>query len=189
MPESTQPAMVPAAPKSRSAGWAATQRMRSTSEIGAGEGGKLIADQLKRPRNPVFGQLVRSPYPRCQMIFDLRFCGSEQRSTPGSQDQQRQLYAVGSERLAEAIDDLPLPLEHQPGPAGSDPHSADLAGDRGSLAPQLDQLAVDLVDSVPKIGDLFRSALRAHGNHRPAPARWCIHRLEGRPRDRKSPGQ
>ena len=43
------------------------------------------------------------------MIFDLRFRGSQQRSATGPQDQQRQLYAVGAERLAEAIDDLAAP--------------------------------------------------------------------------------
>src|SRR5262249_6473899 len=72
----------------------------------------------------------------------------------GAKDQQRKLNTVGTECVAEAVDDLALAREHEPGSARRDAYPTHLGGDSGALAPQLDQGVVDLVDALAQAGDL-----------------------------------
>src|SRR6266536_4868758 len=148
MPASTQCATVPAAPKSTSSGCAATTSTRWTSTSGSADGGKKLTTGASR------GEPEYS-------IADAR----SQRAAAGAQDQQGQLGAVGAERGAETVEDLPLAGEDQPGATGRHPGRADLLGDPGPFLPEPDQRGVDLVDALAQGGDVGLCLGRRLGQH------------------------
>src|SRR5262249_47959743 len=87
------------------------------------------------------------------VISSVTEVSSLQRAPPRAQDEQRQLDTVGTQRRTEAVHYLALAGQHQAGAAGGDAYPADLAGYRGAFEPQLDDLAIDLVDAIPQAGD------------------------------------
>src|SRR2546421_137692 len=142
-PSSTQRATVPAAPKSMSSGCAATASTRSTSGSGWTDRGNVTASpgSLREARfHAVFPRRC-APQSRRRRA-SLRSQGP----TSGAQDQEGELGAVGAERAAEAVEDLPFAGEHQPGTAGCHPGRAHFLGDGRALLPELDDRRVDLVD-------------------------------------------
>jgi hypothetical protein len=64
------------------------------------------------------------------------------------------LDAVLAERRAEALQDLPLPREHQARPAGGDAGAADLLRDGGAFLPEPDDRRVDVVEAAAQRGDV-----------------------------------
>src|SRR3989440_4791379 len=139
MPSSIQRATVPAAPKSMSSGCAATASARATSGNGWTDRGKVTGS----PGSP------RSQGP-----------------TSGTQDQQGELGAVRAQGTAEAVEDLPLAGEHQPGTAGGDAGRADLLGDGRPFLPQPDDRLVNLVDPGPQVRDMDLRIIRGPGGRR-----------------------
>ena len=117
MPAATQVATVPAAPKSMSSGCAATHRTRVTSVDRRGQRREAhVRDYVRalpRPARPGYS----GPRPARRI--------SSASWTPSA-----------PERVAEAVDDLALAGEHEPGATGGDADPADLAGDRGAFPPQ-----------------------------------------------------
>ena len=87
---------------------------------------------------PAGGRASAPPRPRARRRGGPR-ARLLQRAAAGAEQQQGELGAVGAEGLAEPLQDLPFPGEHQPGAAGGHPGSPDLLGQRGPLLPQLDQ--------------------------------------------------
>src|SRR5262249_57992623 len=118
-----------------SSGCAATQSTRSASSIGFGDGGKPMRPDRTSP-------VTRA----CRL--DRWWPMGSQWTASGAKDQQRKLNTVGTECVAEAVDDLALAREHEPGSARRDAYPTHLGGDSGALAPQLDQGVVDLVDAL-----------------------------------------
>src|SRR4051812_14072797 len=77
-----------------------------------------------------------------------------QPSAAGAENQQGELDSVVAQRLAEALEDLALTGQDQPGTPGRHAGPADLLRDGGPLLPELDQGVVDVVDAGTQRADV-----------------------------------